>query len=303
MAVPHALVLLSLHGEAQYLQAQLESLESQRGVTVSLLVWDDGATADALNVLQASPLNARTLILTGPTRGLPDAYLHLLNAADPTFDLYALCDQDDIWRPEKLLTASQDLELARRSRGRGSLLWICGYSAVTDSLVEARRQPELPSDCLFERSALIETVAPGCCMVFDRDFKALICQARPDGIVMHDSWAGAVAVVHDSLIINSRKLVMYRQHSGNVTGYSSPLIERVRRSLMKSVRPKGGGRQRQAMELQRRFPEAPCLQSQVKALASRGPAAILRRIRFVLAGELRVQSGSVTRSLWVSLFG
>lgn len=102
-------VLMPTLNGGEYLSEQLESLLSQTRHPDYLLVSDDGSTDGTLACLHRfaarSPFRVR--ILRGPGRGAAANVLSLIASAPP--GALALCDQDDVWLPEKLARARRAL--------------------------------------------------------------------------------------------------------------------------------------------------------------------------------------------------
>ncbi|MFL5505263.1 MAG: glycosyltransferase, partial [Gemmatimonadales bacterium] len=96
-------VVLCTYNGARYLPEQLDSLARQSLPPTELVVRDDDSTDETASLVAAfaerAPFpvrwtcNAERL---GPTRNFGAAI------ADATGEFVALCDQDDVWLPEKL---------------------------------------------------------------------------------------------------------------------------------------------------------------------------------------------------------
>ena len=100
---PQVAVLIGVYNGAPHLEAQLHSLTAQTLPPSLILVSDDGSTDGSGEILDrfASTCTAEVIRLRGPQAGLAANYLHLIRQCPPC-DLVALCDQDDVWLPEKL---------------------------------------------------------------------------------------------------------------------------------------------------------------------------------------------------------
>jgi glycosyltransferase involved in cell wall biosynthesis len=103
-----SVLMPTLNGSA-FLQEQLESLLAQTRLPDCLLVSDDGSTDSTLAYLHSFAARApfRVRILRGPGRGAAANVLSLIASAPP--GALALCDQDDVWMPEKLARARRAL--------------------------------------------------------------------------------------------------------------------------------------------------------------------------------------------------
>ncbi len=99
---PRVTIALATYQGARHLQAQLDSLAAQRGADWRLIASDDGSTDGTLDILHAfADAHPGTRIIPGPRRGATQNFLHLI-AHVPAGDWLALCDQDDVWMPDRL---------------------------------------------------------------------------------------------------------------------------------------------------------------------------------------------------------
>jgi hypothetical protein len=144
-------------------------------------------------------------------------------------DLFAFCDQDDVWESGKLAAAAEALA----QRGAVPTLWICRVGPFTDhgrdgtwaTIPRAGAEPNFGN-------ALVETIGPGCAMVWNRPLQDLLIAHRPErGVLMHDSWVYLVAAAFGDVIIDPRSLVRYRIHSSNAVGLSRTPMARLKRVL------------------------------------------------------------------------
>src|ERR1700712_481069 len=100
-------VLMGTFNGAEYLDEQLQSLADQTYSNWSLHVSDDGSSDSTCEIVSrfASSVSQRVTLRRGPQTGFAENFLAL--AHDEAIDraLFAFCDQDDIWYPEKLKRA------------------------------------------------------------------------------------------------------------------------------------------------------------------------------------------------------
>ena len=94
-------VLLSTYNGEKYLEEQLDSLASQNGVVIELLVRDDGSTDGTAAILDRWQDEGRLSWYTSANLGPGKSFMHLLQTAGGG-GYYAFCDQDDVWLPDKV---------------------------------------------------------------------------------------------------------------------------------------------------------------------------------------------------------
>jgi glycosyltransferase involved in cell wall biosynthesis len=284
---PNVAVLLSTYNGEAYLEAQLDSLAVQEGVTVEIFARDDGSSDRTREILTR---HARTpLHLEAPDGGTGlgpvGSFLQLLATAPDSFDYYAFCDQDDVWLPDKLARAVRVLAGAPTAEPR---LYCSRVQCVDEAL---RPLGPLPAnrDSRFEH-LLFENIAYGNTVVMNAQARSLVCSAAPGtAAIMHDWWCALVVSALGTVIHDDEARILYRQHRGNVIGASIGRIDEVSRHLLKLI---GDPRSfypihDQAEALLRSFGDrlAPDRRSLVQTLVS-SRRSLAARLRYATSGVL-----------------
>lgn len=207
-------VLLSTYNAAGYLPDLIDSIRSQTYTRVHLRIRDDGSTdgtASVVSSLRSDPLVCEVSL--GQNVGAAKSFFLLMGAArQHGTRLVALCDQDDVWLPEKIARG-----VAALSGIREPALY-CGAVLVTDQSLQPlwlhRRTSMAPSFA----NALVENIATGSTIMLNAAALELACHWIPRNAVMHDAWlylliSGAGVVIYDD-----QPLLFYRQHPGNTIG-------------------------------------------------------------------------------------
>lgn len=252
------LILLATRDGERFLDDQLESIAAQSFTSWRLLVSDDGSTDRTLDIIRAfaAAHPGRVEVLDGdPVYSARDNFFHLLKAA-PDADYYALCDQDDVWHVDKLrhLVAECRQQEGAAERPRPCLVYsdLEIVNATLDQLDSSfMRQIRVRPEQVTFGSLLVENLAPGCAMLFNRSL--LDEFRRGDGAfadaAMHDWWLALLAESTGALVYLNTPLVQYRQHSHNALGS-------VRRTGVRFVLRKAFTRNRAAAELTMRQAQA-----------------------------------------------
>jgi len=107
---PKVQVLLSTYNGDQFVKELVKSILGQSGVDVRLLIRDDGSTDTTLDILDLLAKSHPEIELIKATNcGVVGSFFELLSLAKDS-DFYAFADQDDIWKPDKLISAVMMLE-------------------------------------------------------------------------------------------------------------------------------------------------------------------------------------------------
>lgn len=225
--IPVLYILLAAYRGERFLSDLLDSLLGQSDPHWRLLVSDDGSDDDTLSILHRyAAVDARIIIVERPSvrLGATANFGFLLhNFLALGGEWFALCDQDDIWRPykiERLRSTMQDYIAAPEPYlAFSDLNWIDEHGrqlAPSHFAATAVGQPGKAATVF----ALLHNLVPGCAMVGNR---ALARQALPfpECIAHHDWWLLTLAAAGGKVLIVNEALICYRQHGGNLIGAST----------------------------------------------------------------------------------
>jgi len=214
-AQPEVQVLMcTLNGE-KFLEDQLLSLSKQKGVRVRLHVSDDGSTDRTKSILQkwTKQLPMSPLRL-GPSKGAAANFLSLVIDDSIEGEWFSFCDQDDIWEPEKLVTAVSALQ-----KYTDVPALYCSHSMVINengTLIGRSKSHRKPPSF---QNAFVQNISSGHTMVFNHHARKLMANCGIVPVRFHDWWAYILITFAGGKIIHdSASLVSYRQHDDNDIG-------------------------------------------------------------------------------------
>ncbi len=223
-----AILMCTFNGE-RWLEEQLASFEAQRHRNWTLHVSDDGSTdrtAELIGAFATRLGHARVRLRRGSGAGSAANFLALACDASIEADYYALADQDDVWHCERLARSIERI----RKHPEGRPVLYCGRTRYVDSDGRALGRSPLFGRAPDFRNALVQSLAGGNTMTFNRAAHALIVRAGVQPVVVHDWWlyqlvAGCGGVV----VYDPEPLVEYRQHGGNQIGSADGWAARLSR--------------------------------------------------------------------------
>jgi glycosyltransferase involved in cell wall biosynthesis len=217
--VPKVAVLMCTMQGQHFLAEQLNSIATQTHPRWAIWASDDGSddhTHAILEYYQSHWGEDRISIHAGPAEGSTANFLSLTCRADIDADYFAYADQDDVWESDKLERAVNWLQDRARRRARAVRL--------AHLLVDARNQ-HIGYSPLFDRApdfrnALVQSIAGGNTMVFNRAARDLLRQAGENvSAVTHDWWAYMLVTSCGGAVhYDPYPTVRYRQHGGNQFG-------------------------------------------------------------------------------------
>lgn len=276
-------VLMSTYNGEKYLQEQIDSLLHQVGVKISILVRDDGSTDSTCSMLDEYQEKRILHWYTGENLRSARSFLDLIKKADDS-DYFAFCDQDDVWKTDKLQRAVTALEsLPKDSKPK---LYCSNYQLVDASLNELPDNGHV-STTLFNQ-CLVSSCCTGCTVVFDRELKKLLSIGTPKFIVMHDDWAHKVCLaVGGHVVYDPEKTMYYRQHGNNVDGgVHSPMHKAL--EIIKRINSNDRIRSKQLQELCNLYGNyMPVDNLQLIKKVSKANKNIFERLEIILNHNLR----------------
>lgn len=196
--------MATYNGE-QFLEQQISSVLSQMGENDELIITDDCSTDNSVKII-SSFIDSRIKLLTGPENlGVIKNFERGLFQAGGEYIF--LCDQDDIWRNDKLQVSLSYLEKADLIVS-DCVLIDDNNNQILDSFFQRRNSGSGVVKNIISNSYL------GCCMGFKNTLLKTILPF-PQKIPMHDIWIGLIAGLFYKPVFIDEKLVSYRYHSSN----------------------------------------------------------------------------------------
>ena len=212
-------ILLSTYNGEAYLRQQLDSILAQTYQDFRLTVRDDGSTDGTWDILAeyaAHHPDRITLMPADGNRGYPDCFWYLLEHAGEA-DLYAFCDQDDVWDTEKLANCA---EKCRGENPENPLLYVHDYRVADGELniydeYHIRKWGYREDD---PYKLLYFVMMSGFAMVLNARLRSRILQ---DDLyrknIPHDRWIFWSGFFTGKILCDERMAVTYRRHDRTVT--------------------------------------------------------------------------------------
>jgi glycosyltransferase involved in cell wall biosynthesis len=222
MNAPRVSIAMTTYNGAAYLQEQLDSLAAQSRPPAELVVGDDGSADTTIDILQRFAATAPFVVrvLRNPQRlGYRANFMNV--ARQCTGDLISFCDQDDVWRPDKLSKVVAAFE-------QTDVLMAFHNSLIVD----AARHPVSPFYGVPPMPAVAArlTLSPWMFSYgFTQTFRAELLPAaslsgmmmdplHPSELIGHDVFFFILAAGLGCIAYLDEPLVEYRQHGKNVFG-------------------------------------------------------------------------------------
>ena len=218
-------ILLATYNGERFLREQIDSILSQDYKFWRLLIRDDGSHDATLSIINEYQVLYPTKIFLldddEDHLGVVRCFSKLMQSSESQY--VALCDQDDVWLPEKLkdqidIMLKKELELTA----------LCPLLLHSDlQVIDQHKNVMADSFWNFQNyrptlmnalnRLLIQNYVTGCTVLANRALIDISIPV-PNEVVMHDWWLELVATCNGAVFHMNKPTVLYRQHEDNDTG-------------------------------------------------------------------------------------
>ena len=227
-------VLLAVWNGSAHLPELLDSLLSQTDPDFTVLMQDDGSEDTTPDLLKEVSGRDRRFIFgaeQGKRLGAAGNFLSLIRQTKADYCL--LCDQDDVWEPEKVAVLKQAIQKLEAQYKQSTPLLVHSDCFLIDQNGENtgssffRHQGWDPGAVTLPR-LLVQNNVTGCTLIMNRALRELIAEhAKAKDLFMHDWFIALTAASFGRISFVDQPLTRYRQHGGNAIGASAkPLLLR-----------------------------------------------------------------------------
>jgi glycosyltransferase involved in cell wall biosynthesis len=214
-------IAMGTYNGERYLPELLDSLAVQSVQPSELVVCDDGSADATLKLInqfsRTCPYPVRIFRNQTPLRPTKNFEKAITLCRG---DFIALCDQDDIWYPDKLSTLIEWLNSKPDAGGIFSDADLIDESSAKMGERLWRRalfKPSRGSGFMLEPWRLLRgNVVTGATLMFRSDISRLFLPIPPAW--MHDGWIAWMLALQSKLIACDRPLIGYRIHASQQTG-------------------------------------------------------------------------------------
>ena len=219
-------IIMAVYNGQEYIREQLESLKDQTYTEWRLVIRDDRSSDKTAEIVKKFSDEVEQEVIfkvnEKPSGSAKNNFALLINDAKES-DYVMFCDQDDIWKKDKIEITFNKMKQAEERYGRDFPLIVNGDVEVIDE------NGNINADSMFEMShinadsklpqILIQNHVTGCTMMCNKKLIAGISEyASSEYIIMHDYLAALYASVFGKIEVIKKPLLSYRQHSGNSVG-------------------------------------------------------------------------------------
>ncbi len=230
---------MSTYNGGERIYRQVKSIFNQKGVSVSLVIRDDGSNDETIQVLKRieNEYESNLKVVYGANIGYKKSFLTLLSIKGDA-DYYSFSDQDDLWEEDKLISA---VKLLDRSDSRIKL-YTSSIGIYNENLVKLKISDigKVPNgmESLFTRTRFA-----GCTFVFSEELASMVSgyeklSYKDNEMPDHDFLVAAFAYAYGEVIIDCKSYIKHIRYDDSVTSGGNGLKKRIRVELYNTFRKK-----------------------------------------------------------------
>lgn len=229
------IVLATYNGE-KFLRQQLDSIVAQDYENWQVEICDDGSTDSTKNIVKEYVEKDSRFSLHENEHNLGYVMNFLEGIRRSHGDYIMLCDQDDIWYPNKIsLTLNRAIEaesLLSSPEKQPVLVFGDAMNFESDSGKDMGRFHEMShfdTKKVDTAHLFMENKCIGCTILVNKAVRSYL-EEMPEEIRVHDWWLALICSHFGKICYVDEPLLRYRQHGGNMIGgnsYSSYVKKRI----------------------------------------------------------------------------
>lgn len=214
-------VCIATYNGEKYIKEQIESILFQTIKPDEIIISDDNSTDNTIEIIKKinSPL---IKIFKNKNKGIIKNFENAL--INSTGEYIFLCDQDDIWKNNKIEKVIEKLK---------NYDLVVHNAEIKEMNIKFKNKRNL-FEIYNSKSGIIKNFYKnsyiGCCMAFNRKIldKSI---PFPEKIYMHDAWIGMIGEISGKVYFKKEILMEYRRHGNN----ASETCEKSKRSFIQKV--------------------------------------------------------------------
>lgn len=216
-------VLLATYNGEKYIAAQLDSILEQTLLPDKIIITDDHSSDKTYSIVQQYQNRYPELIFANRKEKNSGSakYNFMQMMLEHQQGYTMLCDQDDVWLPDKIELTFKEMQALEQKAEPGTPLLVHTDLKVVDEQLNIIN-PSLKSMIATAqirtlKDIILQNHVTGCTVMYNEQLAKMLLK-MPQHFVMHDWWLAMVAVVFAEISYIDKGTSLYRQHQSNVVG-------------------------------------------------------------------------------------
>lgn len=219
-------ILMATYNGEKFIREQIDSILTQSYTDWHLTISDDGSTDETVAIIDdyqfRYPDQIRRVCSHKKFGTARDHFFWLLQNCGA--DYICFCDQDDVWKPDKLQLFADRMREMEAAEGKNTPILVFSdlcvvdeeLNVISDSIMYLQQQKANVADY---HELLFKNVVNGNAMMINRALADISVRClAPEQTVMHDWWIAITVARFGRISYIDRATVLYRQHGGNDVG-------------------------------------------------------------------------------------
>lgn len=219
-----AIVMATYNGE-RYVGEQIESILKSSYQDFELFIFDDCSKDNTMSILYGyEEQNPSKIHVFRNEENLGLTINFLRAVRNTTMDYIMFCDQDDVWKPNKIGITLKRMRHMEAQNGKEKPIAVFTDAVVVDKELQVLQNSYSSSHNLNPRKTdlshiLMENKLIGCTVMLNAALrKVLQSNPLPTKARYHDWWVALIAASMGKIGYVNEGTLLYRQHGGNIVG-------------------------------------------------------------------------------------
>lgn len=213
-------ILMATYNGAEYVREQIDSILNQTYTDFNLIISDDNSTDNTYDILKEYSKIDKRIILYKQSRNLGYVrnFEFLLNKVSSKF--YMLCDQDDVWLPEKIEVYYNKMKDEKLDFVFGDLEIVDkDLNTVSKSFVRKKRLFYKIKKFTDFRLEYLYNCVTGCTIMAKSNLLSKVLPIPKESkYIIHDYWIALNYTLLGNVGFIDKPYIKYRQHENNQVG-------------------------------------------------------------------------------------
>ncbi|MGN1206208.1 MAG: glycosyltransferase family 2 protein [Eubacterium sp.] len=216
-------IILATYNGEKYLREQLESILSNTFTDYEIHICDDGSTDGTVAIAKeyVEKYPQISLWQNEKNQGYTKNFLQAMKRETTPYVM--LCDQDDIWKPDKIEMTYRAMKEAEESENMPILVFTDAENyddATKKDMGSFHKTSHLDTKKFDTAHLFMENKCIGCTIMCNAKVRDYLTEL-PEEIRVHDWWLALICSHFGKVIYLDKMTLHYRQHSDNMIGTSS----------------------------------------------------------------------------------
>lgn len=217
-------ILLATYNGQNYISEQIESILAQTVKNFKIYISDDNSQDNTFNIIREYEKKyPEKIIAIQRKENSGSPWKNFFELMISNKDEYVmLCDQDDIWLPNKIELTLSKMKQIESVEGKNIPIVVYTDMCVVNENLEIINHSFMKMmNADFKRTSLnkllMQNTMAGCTCMYNKSLSEYFF-VMPSYMVMHDWWIALVAATFGKIEFFQCKPILYRQHSNNQIG-------------------------------------------------------------------------------------